>query len=157
MNSKWLSGQGHAHVTSMTWVQVPGLAKFPIIFLHKILCFTNFQVHHTSQDQALTRLPGDQTKGLDLRDTLHLVKGITPEPKSQWTSKLMGQKFQAWTLQIGDTPPWFALLFFILSLIFLFYFFSFYLINYFHKNIKTFKKIRKDHKKYNFYLNYFYK
>ena len=111
----------------MTWVQVPGLAKVQYYFsqVNPMQCW-NEDAPYT-QDQALTRLPGDQTKGLDLRDTLHLVKGITPEPKSQWTSKLMGQKFQAWTLQIGDTPPWFALLFFILSLIF-FLFISFLFI-----------------------------
>ena len=96
----------------MTWVQVPGLAKVQYYFsqVNPMQCW-NEDAPYT-QDQALTRLPGDQTKGLDLRDTLHLVKGITPEPKSQWTSKLMGQKFQAWTLQIGDTPHWFGFLYF---------------------------------------------
>ena len=41
-------------------------------------------------DQALTRPPGDQTKGLDLRDTLHLVRCITHDPEKSTNSDLNG-------------------------------------------------------------------
>ena len=43
-------------------------------------------------DQALTRPPGDQTKGLDLRDTLHLVRCITHDPNKVNKFKPLGQK-----------------------------------------------------------------
>ena len=69
MKYKWLSGQGPMHMTLMTWVQVPGLANFHIIFQNKILCFTNIQVHHIPSIINMPRPLGGQSKGWKLKNT----------------------------------------------------------------------------------------
>ena len=55
-------------LTSMTWVQVPGLAKFHIIFQNKILCFANVQVHHAHSKinlhASIRSNPRAMTKGV---------------------------------------------------------------------------------------------
>ena len=46
MKHKWLSWQVPTHMTLMTWVQVPGLAKFHIIFPLVIACRPHIKTHH---------------------------------------------------------------------------------------------------------------
>ena len=47
--AQWLSA---TLVTFKTWVQVPGLQQFPIIFPLIITCRHKIRIHHTSSNQA---------------------------------------------------------------------------------------------------------
>ena len=86
----WLSWQAINALTSKTWVRVPGLYNFNIIFLLIFTCSAYVDNHHSPSPSSVTRPPGDQTKGLDLKSTMYHSPRTTCLHKSQRISMLNG-------------------------------------------------------------------
>ena len=96
LNDKRLVQWQHVmHVTSKTWVQVPGLAISIIFFnagSYATLALGTTMFH---PDQAIHASNMYRSRATEPRNTLHLVKRIIHDPESQQILNINGPKFQA--------------------------------------------------------------
>ena len=90
--------QGHVLVTSKTWVQVPGLAYFVIIFQTNFLCSVSSDVHRVSTRSKRTGVQEMQIKGSDPRPMVNVGQCTSTRSRkvSRWQTQL-GQAFQIHT------------------------------------------------------------
>ena len=138
---------------SKTWVQVPGLAKFNIIFHFQVPCNANIGTHHTHSECIVHASPGDLIKGSAWKYTMRTSQQACIWLEKSTNCQQMGQAFQACTSQIWAIPhpglPTLIIFFYLFIYYFNCYVLLFYLI--FNQNIKNIQKSEKN-KKYNFYF-----
>ena len=114
--------QGISVLTTMTWVQVPGLAISHIIFHVKVPCSAHTRAYHALQNQLIHVSQGAWSRVQLEECTIHQVNKRAYDWKSPQNCQQMGQTFRPTPPNFKATPPWFYLFFFFL-IFFIFYYF----------------------------------
>ena len=121
--NKWLSWPRHAHVTTMTWVQVPGLAISHIIFHFKVPCSAHIRTHHAHSRGIIHVSQGTwsrvQLEGIPWGQ----VNRRAYDFKSQQIASKWARLFRLAPPDFKSTPPWLYLFFSFFLIFFIFYYF----------------------------------